>query len=248
MNFGEFLESRSTQILELLTEHMQLTIISVCIAVVIGIPLGILLSVRKGFRKPVLNVINACQAIPSLAFLGFLIPMVGIGNQTAIILVVIYALLPIVKNTCTGILTLDDDIILTARGMGLTRWQILFKIQLPLALPIIMAGVRIASVSSVGLVTIASYVGGKGLGFLVYSGINMVDTYMILAGAIPAAIFALIVDFLLSKVEKIVTPQALQAERGGAEEEYKTSKDVAASCYYSSFSHMCDIGSPAFYK
>lgn len=215
MGFLEFLSNRGGEIVRLLFEHVQLTLISVIVAVAIGMPIGILLSMKPGVRKTILNVINACQAVPSLAFMGFLIPIVGIGDQTAIILVVIYALLPIVKNTCTGILNLDEDILLTARGIGLTSSQILFKIQLPLALPIIMAGVRIAAVSSVGLVTIAAYVGGKGLGFMVYSGINMVDSYMILAGAIPAAIFALLIDFILGKVEKAVTPEALQVEKKG---------------------------------
>lgn len=214
MSFVDFLSDRGGQIVQLLFEHIQLTVISVAVAIAIGIPIGILLSIKAEVRKPVLNIINACQAVPSLAFMGFLIPIVGIGNQTAIILVVIYALLPIVKNTCTGILNLDEDVLLTAKGIGLTRSQILFKVQLPLALPIIMAGVRIAAVSSVGLVTIAAYVGGKGLGFMVYSGINMVDSYMILAGAIPAAVFALFIDFILGQVEKAVTPEALQVEKG----------------------------------
>lgn len=213
MNIVDFLANRGSQILNLLFQHIELTVISVCVAVVIGIPIGILLSIQKNIQKPVLTIINACQAVPSLAFLGFLIPIVGIGTQTAVILVVIYALLPIVKNTCTGILNLDEDIISTARGIGLTNFQILTKIQFPLALPVIMAGLRIAAVSSVGLVTVAAYVGGRGLGFLVYSGINMVDSYMILGGAIPAAIFALLIDFVLAKIERIVTPQALQENR-----------------------------------
>lgn len=209
----DFLKNRGSQILELLCQHIGLAALSVCVAVLIGVPTGILLAARKNIRKPVLIIINACQAVPSLAFLGFLIPLVGIGAQTAVILVVIYALLPIVKNTCTGILNLDEDIISTAKGIGLTSLQILLKIQLPLAIPVIMAGIRIAAVSSVGLVTIAAYVGGRGLGFLVYSGINMVDSYMILSGAIPAAAFALIVDFALAKIEKNITPDAIQAER-----------------------------------
>lgn len=213
MTLADFLASRGSQILHLLLQHMQLTVISVCMAVMIGVPAGILLSAYKNVRKPVLTVVNACQAIPSLAFLGLLIPVAGIGTQTAVILVVIYALLPIVKNTCTGLMNLDEDIILTARGIGLTKFQILTKIQFPLALPVIMAGVRIAAVSSVGLVTIAAYVGGRGLGFLVYSGINMVDSYMIWGGAVPAAAFALFVDFVLAKLEKTVTPQAVRIDK-----------------------------------
>lgn len=219
MSFIEFLINRGSQILNLLFQHIQLTIISVLAAVLIGVPVGILLSTHRNIQKPVLTIINACQAVPSLAFLGFLIPFVGIGTQTAVILVVIYALLPIVKNTCTGILNLDEDIISTAKGIGLTNFQILVKIQFPLALPVIMAGLRIAAVSSVGLVTVAAYVGGKGLGFLVYSGINMVDSYMILSGAVPAAAFALLIDFVLAGIEKRVTPKALQAEKNRSREE-----------------------------
>lgn len=213
MTLSDFLADRGSQILNLFIQHIELTVISVCMAVVIGIPIGIILSAYKHIRKPVLTVVNACQAVPSLAFLGLLIPIAGIGTQTAVILVVIYALLPIIKNTCTGLMNLDEDIILTARGIGLTKFQILMKIQFPLALPIIMAGVRIAAVSSVGLVTIAAYVGGRGLGFLVYSGINMVDSYMIWGGAVPAAAFALFIDFILAKLEKIVTPQAVWADK-----------------------------------
>lgn len=213
MELTNFLADRGEQILNLLLQHIELTVISVCLAAVIGIPAGILLSAQSSIRKPVLTVVNACQAVPSLAFLGLLIPVAGIGIQTAVILVVIYALLPIIKNTCTGLMNLDEEIILTAKGIGLTDFQILTKIQFPLALPVIMAGVRIAAVSSVGLVTIAAYVGGRGLGFLVYSGINMVDSYMIWGGAVPVAVFALLIDFVLAKLEKVVTPQAILAER-----------------------------------
>lgn len=213
MTLAEFLTVRGNQILSLLLQHMELTVISVCIAVVIGVPGGILLSAYKNIRRPVLIVVNACQAIPSLAFLGLLIPVSGIGTRTAVILVVIYALLPIIKNTCTGLMNLDEDMILTARGIGLTKFQILMKIQFPMALPVIMAGIRIAAVSSAGLVTIAAYVGGRGLGFLVYSGINMVDSYMIWGGAVPAAAFALFIDFILAKLERIVTPQAVRADK-----------------------------------
>lgn len=211
MTLADFLADRGSQIFSLFLQHVELTVISVCMAVVIGIPIGILLSSYQSIRKPVLTVINACQAVPSLAFLGLLIPVIGIGAQTAVVLVVIYALLPIIKNTCTGLMNLDEDIILTARGIGLTDFQILTKIQFPLALPVIMAGVRIAAVSSVGLVTIAAYVGGRGLGFLVYSGINMVDSYMIWGGAVPAAVFALFIDFILARLERAVTPHTAQA-------------------------------------
>lgn len=194
------------QVLSLLLDHIHLTILSVGIAVLIGIPVGILISHSPRLAKPVLGMTNIVQAIPSLAMLGFLIPYLGIGTAPAIFCVVIYSLLPIVKNTCIGLNNIDPDTLEAAKGIGMTQGQVMGRVQLPLALPVIMAGIRIAAVNAVGFVTIAAFIGAGGLGYLVYSGIQTSNTYLILSGAIPACILALVVDFVVGFLEKVVTP------------------------------------------
>lgn len=151
--------------------------------------------------KPIIGTTNVIQAIPSLALLGFLIPFIGIGSTPAIIMVVLYSLLPIVKNTYTGLTNIDRDILEAAKGIGLTKSQTMRKVQLPLAFPMIMAGIRISAVTAVGLMTIAAFVGAGGLGYLVFSGVQTVDNAMILAGAIPACLLALLIDFVVGKLE-----------------------------------------------
>lgn len=199
--FMNFIVTRSDQIINLLIQHIYLSFIAVLIAILIGVPLGIIITRVEKLSKPILGFANLVQAIPSLAILGFLIPFVGIGKQPAIIMVVIYSLLPIIKNTYTGLVNIDKDTIEAAKGIGLTSSQILTKVQLPLAFPVIMAGIRISAVTAVGLMTIAAFVGAGGLGYLVFSGVQTVDNYMILAGAIPACILALFMDFILGKAE-----------------------------------------------
>lgn len=200
--FINYITVNADRIGSLLWQHIYLTVFAVAIATVIGVPLGILISRTKQLAKPIIGFANVVQAIPSLAMLGFLIPVLGIGSRPAIVMVVLYSLLPIVKNTFTGLTNIDRDIMEAARGIGLTNGQIMRKIQLPLAMPVIMAGVRIAAVTAVGLMTIAAFIGAGGLGFLVYSGVATVDNNMILAGAIPACILALLIDYLVGYVEK----------------------------------------------
>ena len=204
-----FFENRA-QIWSLLLEHIELTFFAVALAIIIGIPIGILISYIKKLNKPILGLASVFQAIPSMALLGFMIPFLGIGRVPAIVVVVLYSLLPIIKNTATGISGISDTMIESAKGIGLTNSQILFKIQIPQALPIIMAGVRISAVSAVGLMTMAAFIGGGGLGYLIFSGIRTVNNNQILAGAIPACLLALFVDYLFSIVERLVTPVALQ--------------------------------------
>ncbi|MGN0142816.1 MAG: ABC transporter permease [Roseburia sp.] len=213
MSFWDFIVERHMQLLSLTVEHIQIMIISILVACLIGIPLGILLVTNERLKQIVMAVVNACQAIPSLAFLGFLIPLTGIGMKTTIILVVVYSILPIVKNTCIGILNIDRDVIETAKGIGLTKMQILTKVQLPIALPVIMGGIRIATVWAVGTVTLAAYAGGKGLGFMIYSGISMMNSNMILAGAIPACLLAMLADWSIGVVERWVTPEGISADK-----------------------------------
>ncbi|MHC1747845.1 MAG: glycine betaine ABC transporter substrate-binding protein [Cellulosilyticaceae bacterium] len=213
MNLLSYFVQNKTHIMELFLVHIQLTAISVGLAILVGVPLGILISYVKKLNKPILGLANVIQAIPSMALLGFAIPFLGIGTLPAITTVVLYSLLPIIKNTYTGISGIAPEMIESAKGIGLTKFQILTKVQIPLALPMIMAGVRISAVTAVGLMTMAAFIGAGGLGDLVFSGIRTVNNNQILAGAIPACLLALTVDYLASLIEQIVTPTSLQKEQ-----------------------------------
>jgi len=182
-----------------------LVLISMAIALAIGIPVGILLTRRAGFRGWVLGFANVMQTVPSLALFGFLIPIPligGIGKRTAIVALVLYALLPILRNTLVGILGVDPAVRESAIAMGMTGRQLLWQVELPLAARTILAGVRVATVTTVGTATIAAAIGGGGLGVFIFRGIASVDTTQILAGAVPAAILALISDGGLGWIEK----------------------------------------------
>lgn len=219
MGFIDYVIENKEQIISLCIEHIELTALALIIAIIIGVPIGILISYKKELNKPVLGITSVTQAIPSMALLGFMIPFLGIGTAPAIVVVVLYSLLPIIKNTYTGIANIEKSTIEEATGIGLTKAQILTKIQIPQALPIIMAGVRISSVSAVGLMTMAAFIGGGGLGYLIFSGIRTVNNYQILAGAIPACILAILVDYFFGAIEKLVTPISLQKEAIGREKQ-----------------------------
>ena len=210
MDFLHYAFAHRGQIYQLLIEHIELTALALFFAIAIGIPLGILICYVKKLDQPILGTASIIQAIPSMALLGFAIPFLGIGTLPAVVTVILYSLLPIIKNTYTGIHSIEPQTVEAAKGIGLTRMQVLFKVQIPLALPIIMSGVRIAAVTAVGLMTIAAFIGAGGLGYLVFSGIRTVNTMQILAGAVPACLLALFVDYIGSLVEKLVTPLSLQ--------------------------------------
>lgn len=212
--FIQYVSDNSQDILSYLLQHIQMTCIAVAMAVIIGVPLGIFINYYVGLSKPVLGLVNVIQAIPSVAMLGFAIPFLGIGVKPAIIMVILYSLLPIVKNTFIGIRSIRPDLIEVAEGIGLTKRQVLQKVQIPLALPVIMSGVRISAVTAVGLMTIAAFVGAGGLGYLVFSGIRTVNNDEVLAGAIPACALALFVDWAVGLVEKLVTPVGIQTQEG----------------------------------
>jgi glycine betaine/choline ABC-type transport system substrate-binding protein/ABC-type proline/glycine betaine transport system permease subunit len=213
-SFISFVISRQEQLIDLILEHVQLTVFAVFLAIMIGIPLGILITRVKKASAPILGVANLIQAVPSLALLGFLIPVLGIGSKPAVLMVFLYSLLPIIKNTYTGLININPDTIEAAKGMGMTNGQILRMVQFPLALPIMMAGIRISAVTAVGLMTIAAFVGAGGLGYMVFSGVQTVNNNMILAGAIPACALALIMDFIVGKIEKGVTPPGIRKADG----------------------------------
>ncbi len=171
-------------------------------AVVIGLPLGVLVSRRPAWRRPVLGLANVFQTIPSLALFGLLIPFFGIGAWTAVTALVVYALLPIVRNTYAGITGVDPAVREAGRGMGMTNGELLRYVELPLAAGVILAGVRVATVVSVGIATIAAAIGAGGLGVYIFRGVATVDDTLILAGAVPAALLALLLDGLLGLAER----------------------------------------------
>jgi len=202
---GGFFWERRGEITVLALQHLALVGVSTALAVAIGLPLGILLTRRPRLARPVLGVAGVVQTIPSLALFGFLIPLPligGIGARTAIVALIVYALLPILRNTHAGITSVDPAIVEAAVGLGMTPGERLRSVELPLALPVVLAGVRIAAVVSIGLATIAAAIGAGGLGVLIYRGIAIVDNRLILAGAVPAALLALLVDGTLGLVER----------------------------------------------
>src|SRR5580692_9562510 len=202
-NLWEFMRQQSGKLLEQTVQHIGLTFISLFIAVLIGLPLGIFISRRKKFSGAVLGVAGVLQTIPSIALLGFMIPLLGIGPLPAIAALFLYALLPVIRNTYTGIDGVDPGVREAAVAMGMTSTQRLFRVDLVLAFPVIMAGIRTATVINVGVATLAAYIAAGGLGEFIFGGIALNNTDMILAGAIPAALLAILLDFLLSLVQKM---------------------------------------------
>ena len=209
MNLWHFMLQNRTEVLELTLEHLWLVGISTLLAVLVGIPLGILITRWPALSKPVLGSANIVQTIPSLALFGFLLPAPWIGERAdrlAILALALYALLPLIRNTYAGIRGVDPAVIEAGRGMGLTDRQLLFQVELPLALGVIIAGVRVATVISVGLATIAAAIGAGGLGEYIFRGLAMVNNQVILAGAVPAALLALLADVILGWLERRLSP------------------------------------------
>lgn len=204
------LNMRWTDLFQALLQHIQLVFISMLIAILIGVPLGILVTRVKALETPVLGAAGILQTIPSLALLGFMIPLFGIGIKTAVAALFLYSLLPIIRNTFTGIKDVDKSTLEAARGMGMTNFQILCRVQLPLALSIMMAGIRTATVINVGTATLAAFIGGGGLGDFIFLGISRNIDALVLIGAIPAAVLALLFDWLLGHLEKVATPKGLK--------------------------------------
>lgn len=210
MNVWQFMLQNHTEVAELTLEHLWLVGVSTVLAVLVGIPLGILITRWPSLNKPILGSANIIQTIPSLALFGFLLPAPWIGERAdrlAILALTLYALLPLIRNTYTGIKSVDPAVVEAGRGMGMTDRQLLFQVELPLALGVIIAGVRVAAVISVGLATIAAAIGAGGLGEYIFRGLAMVNNQVILAGAIPAALLAILADVSLGWVEKRLAPR-----------------------------------------
>lgn len=210
MNVFQFILQNHSAVLELTLEHLWLVGFSTLLAMLIGIPLGIIIAHRPGLNRPVLASANIIQTMPSLALFGFLLPVPWLGERAdrlAILALTLYALLPMIRNTYTGIRGVDPAVVEAGRGMGLTDMQLLLHVELPLALSVILSGVRVAVVISVGLATIAAAIGAGGLGEFIFRGLAMVDNRVILAGAIPAAILALLADLSVGWLERRLRPR-----------------------------------------
>jgi len=186
-------------------EHVELVLIAMTAAILIGVPLGMLIVRRAKLRALALGIAGIFQTIPSLALFGFLIPIPfigGIGQRTAIVALTLYALLPILRNTYVGLTEIDPAVLESAEAMGMTQAQILFRVRLPLGLAVILAGVRTATIITIGVATIAAAIGAGGLGTFIFRGVALVNDSLLLAGAIPAALLAILADFLLGRLER----------------------------------------------
>ena len=227
----DFFSQYGMEMLTSTREHILLTVVAMIIAALIAVPLGILLAGTKNkvLVNTVMGLVNVIQPIPSLAFVALTVVIFHLINELvnlrflstlgavpATVALVAYALLPILRNTYTGIRQVDPAVIEVAKGMGMTWRQILFSVQLPMALPVIMAGVRISTVWTVGVATLVSLVGAGGLGDLIFRGLSNYRINLILAGAAPAALLALILDWLLTQVETLLTPEGLRDVKGAA--------------------------------
>lgn len=205
MSPWQFFLGHRAEILEATLAHLTLVFIAMAIAIIVAVPLGMFIVQRPALRNIALGFASVFQTIPSLALFGFLIPIPfigGIGRRTAIVALVLYALLPILRNTYVGLAGIDPTVLQAAEAMGMTDSQILWRVRLPLALPVILAGIRTATVITIGVATIAAAIGAGGLGTFIFRGVAMVSDAVILAGAIPAAILAILADLLLARLER----------------------------------------------
>ncbi len=214
VKFFQLLVERQSEVLWALQEHLWLVFVPVALATLVSVPLGILATRFRRLEFVVMGVANVLQTVPSLALLALMIPLgFGIGNKPAMIALFLYALLPILRNTYLGIKSVDDGTKEAATGMGMTYLQRLYMVELPIAVSVIIGGIRTATVIIIGTATLAALIGGGGLGSFIVSGLGMVRDEMILLGAIPAALLAILVDFLFGKLEHVMTPRGLRLAR-----------------------------------
>ena len=199
----DLIQSRWDFFLGLLVEHLQISLLSIVIAMVIGLTIGILISEYQKSSKVVIGIVNFIYTIPSISLLGFLIPLSGVGDATAVIALTVYALLPMVRNTHTGLTNVSPLLLEAATGMGSTKMQTLIKVKLPLAMPVIISGIRSLAVMTIALAGIASFIGAGGLGVAIYRGITTNNKAMTLVGSLLIAILAIVVDFLIGRIEKM---------------------------------------------
>ena len=209
---SDFWNLYGSQILTALGQHLYLVGLSLVLGIIVAVPLGILLTRFPRGAAPIIAVASIVQTIPSLVFFALLIPFLGIGLQPALLVLVLYSLLPILRNTYVGVRSVDPTLIDASRGQGMTSWEILSMVELPLSAPIIVAGIRLAAIYLVSWATIAALIGAGGLGELIFSGLDSEDVNLLMAGAIPTALLALIIGFVFGQVRRLVTPRGLREE------------------------------------
>ncbi|MFD1125559.1 ABC transporter permease [Lentilactobacillus raoultii] len=202
-----FLETYGGQLLVKTWQHIYISGISLLLGVLVAVPLGVALTRAKRVSTIIISLASMLQTIPALALLAFMIPIFGIGATPAIVALFIYSLLPILRNTYLGVEKVDPTLIDSAKGMGMTNWQSITKVELPLAAPVIMAGIRLSATYVIAWAALASYIGAGGLGDFIFNGLNLYRTDLILGGSIPVILLALIVDWLLGRLESILTPK-----------------------------------------
>ena len=208
-----FLQEYGSQLLSKAVEHFYISMFALLLAIVVAVPLGILLSKTQRTANVVLTVAGVLQTIPTLAVLAIMIPIFGVGKTPAIVALFIYVLLPILNNTVLGVKNIDKNVIQAGQSMGMTKFQLMKDVEMPLALPLIISGIRLSSVYVISRATLASYVGAGGLGDLVFNGLNLYQPPMIISAAIVVTLLALVIDFILSLVEKWVVPKGLKVSR-----------------------------------
>ncbi|MFT2155930.1 ABC transporter permease [Staphylococcus epidermidis] len=208
-----FLQEYGSQLLSKAVEHFYISMFALLLAIVVAVPLGILLSKTQRTANVVLTVAGVLQTIPTLAVLAIMIPIFGVGKTPAIVALFIYVLLPILNNTVLGVKNIDENVIQAGQSMGMTKFQLMKDVEMPLALPLIISGIRLSSVYVISWATLASYVGAGGLGDLVFNGLNLYQPPMIISAAIVVTLLALVIDFILSLVEKWVVPKGLKVSR-----------------------------------
>lgn len=194
------------RVIEKTLEHLSISLTALIIGILIAVPLGVALSKTKKLSQIFMAVASILQTLPSLALLAIMVPIMGIGRKPAIVALVIYSLLPILRNTYLGMISVNEDLLDACKGMGMTTFQIIMKVQLPLALPIIVSGIQLSAVYLVSWATIASYIGAGGLGDLIFMGLSNFNFYAIIAGTVPVTIIALSLDFIIGKIKDKLTP------------------------------------------
>lgn len=208
-----FLQTNGVELLSKMGEHFFISFVALLLGTLVAVPLGIALTRSEKLSQYVISFVSILQTVPSLALLALMIPLFGVGKLPAIVALFIYSLLPILRNTYIGILGVRSDIVDAAKGMGMTSQQQIWTVKVPLAAPVIMSGIRLAGVYVIAWATLASYIGAGGLGDYIFNGLNVYDQEMIIWGTIPVTILALLTDFLLGKVESLVTPKT-SSEKG----------------------------------
>ncbi len=209
----EFIQANAGEMVSKTWEHLYISLIALALGIVVAVPVGILLSKTKKVAKIVLAITSVLQTLPSLAILALMIPFLGVGVIPAIIALFIYTLLPILNNTFLGMRSVNSNLVAAGTSMGMTKWQTIYMVEFPLAIPVIMAGIRLSAVYAISWATLASFIGAGGLGDFIFNGLNLYQTDYIVTGAVLVTILALLVDFILSRVEKWVTPKGLRVER-----------------------------------